>query len=142
MIQEAGITGLSALRIVGLAALVAAQILSGTSTCLASDDRAPLSVTPSWIDVGDMANGSQRELEFVVSNSSDTDVRLIFIYAECDCSLQVPEGGIVPAHGEYILQAVLTIEGLDKGPFDELITILIDHPRQRELNIPITAFVD
>ena len=104
-------------------------------------DPDPLLVTPVAADLGVVPAGSVAELEFDVANHGDEAVRLRYIHGECDCTLRVPVAGHVAAGGEFVLRATLDLDGVDAGPFEELITILTDHFRQTELWIPITAQV-
>lgn len=102
---------------------------------------APLRVVPAAIDIGAVVADSTRSLQFILFNTGDEAVRLRYIHSECDCTMQVPESGLVPARGQFVLQATLILEGLATGLLDETITILTDQPGQPELNIPVTAYV-
>lgn len=125
-----------------MAALALFILPPSSQFCLADAEEKPLSVDPVRADVGDIANGSRKQLEFVISNSSDVAIRLTYIFAECDCSFKMPDRAIVPAAGSFLLTAELIVEGIEEGEFEEVITILTDHPRQQELWIPIEAYID
>lgn len=122
-------------------ALAAFLLLPGVTGGHAAADGMPLKVEPPGVDVGDIAPGSHRDLEFVLTNNGDRDIRLKYIFAQCDCRLAVADQGVVPAQGKFILRAVLEVEDPHAGCFDEMITVLTDHCLQRELRIPVTGCI-
>ena len=114
---------------------------ASAAVCLAAGDARPLVVAPAKVVIEGMVPGSTRSLEFVVTSTSKKPVKLVYIYAQCDCSLTLSDSGFVPANGQYILHAQLAAGNTDNEQIDELITILTDHPLQKELTIPVSAWV-
>ena len=125
-----------------LIAVLALFIPSGTDEALAAAEAAlPLTVTPAAWHGGELPTGTEYDLEFQIRNREPRDIRLIYIHAECDCTLTLPDEGVVPAEGDYRLAVRLSLDGFAPGPLDEAITILTDHPRQPEIRIVVTATV-
>ena len=115
--------------------------IQGAGDGMADDDALPLDIVPPSADIGTIHNGSHTELEFIISNTGPEDIRLVYIYAQCDCSLSIPDSGFVPAGGQFVLRGQLKVGEEEIGLLDEQITILTGHPSQRELIIPVTAWV-
>ncbi len=113
----------------------------GSSDSIAADEPGPLTIVPVRFDAGTIHAGSKTDLEFVISNTSEEAIRLIYIHAECDCSLTLPDCGTVPAAGKFVLRAKLTTGKTESGQLAEQITILTDHPVQNELKIPVSAWI-
>ena len=101
----------------------------------------PLAVTPAQADLGDVPAGSVGVLEFKVENSGDKAARVTYIFAECDCSFDLPAGGSIPAGGTFDFEAHYHLDEAEPGRWEEMITLLTDHPEQGEIRIPITAHV-
>jgi Protein of unknown function (DUF1573) len=130
---------MSAAAAVAVAAVFAC--LAGVGESSGGPHEEPLTVTPVSVDLGDLPREAEETLEFVLSNCGNEDIRLTYIYAECDCSFDMPHDGLVPALGAFTLRADFQFQDAKNGRFDELITILTDHPRQQEINIPVTVYV-
>lgn len=113
----------------------------GKATGLAVEDEGPLIISPHVVDAGEMPAGSVKKLEFVVSNTSENIVRLRYIFAECDCSITLPDSGVVPALGSFVLHAELAAGDFVDQQLIETITILTDNVIQKELKIPVSAWV-
>ncbi len=100
-------------------------------------DEKALVVTPDRVDLHLVPWGENNILEFGIENQTDKEIRLTYIFAECDCSFVMPHDGVVPAHGKFILQAEIPIAEMEGERLVEMITILTDHSVQREIFIPI-----
>lgn len=107
----------------------------------ATEMEMPLTVSPAEYVGEDWMSGSSHDLVFVLNNTTSEAVQLRYIFAECDCSLILPDQGLVPAEGEFALVAQLNLKDFDEGLLDEVITILTDHPIQREITIPVSGLV-
>jgi hypothetical protein len=99
----------------------------------------PLVVTPARADLGVIRPGSRHDLVFAIANRGRTGIRLWYMYAECDCHLSLPDKGLVPAGGEYVLRVQLRAADDEVGPIEETVFILTDWPSQPELRIPVVA---
>ncbi len=127
-------------RVIVLFAL-ALPLIAGAAVCKAADEALPLVVVPAQVNIDTMGPGSTRALEFVVTSTSEKPIRLVYIYAQCDCSLTLSDRGVVPAMGQFVLHAQLAADNTGNEQIDELITILTDHPLQTELTIPVSAWI-
>ncbi len=124
-----------------MVALGLSFLFSSPVASLAAVESEPLAICPSWGDAGEMMAGSTKDLQFVISNTGEKEVRLIYIFAECDCTLNIPDSATVPAGGKFILRAELSAKDTGPGRLEEQITILTDHPVQNELKIPVSAWI-
>ena len=100
-----------------------------------------LVVSPGRADLGDIQRGAGGTVEFTITSMDDQDIKLVYIYAQCDCSFVMPHSGVVPAWGEYILEAEYKFDEGEDGWWEEMITIITNHSHQQEINIPVTAFI-
>ncbi len=129
---------------VGVTIMVALAMLCHPATMVAQEvaENAPcLEVDPPVWECGVMVEGDRQELEFRITNPCPEEIRLNYIHAECDCTLTVPDGGVVPGQGEYLLVVQLHLDDFAPGRLEESITIFTDHPGQPVLRIPVTAMV-
>lgn len=126
-----------------MAWLLLAFVLSWPLAVMATgqENISPLEVVPESAHLGEVPGKHNLVLEFQVKNRTDREIRLKYIFAECDCTLLVPDSAVVPAQGQYTLQAELLTEERNSGFVEEMITILTDEPGQTELEIPVSAYV-
>ncbi len=101
----------------------------------------PLTVDSKKIDMGTVKSGKVHVADFVFRNISDKDVKLLYISTECDCEVEVPTHGVVPAHGTLKVPAKLLSRTPKNQRIEERINVFIDHPHQRELNLIVLAQV-
>jgi len=93
------------------------------------------------LDLGRISGNDSLKLEVKIQNRANREIRLKYIFAQCDCTILVPDSAIVPARGQHILQVELLTRDQETGWVEELITILTDVETQPELTIPVTAYV-
>lgn len=98
-----------------------------------------LSVTPSTRHFDSIQEGIQYHTAFEITNSSNKDVSLIYISAECDCTLEMPLKGSVPAHGTFTLPVRFSVD--NSSNLNERITIFTNVPNQEIIEIYLTGTV-
>lgn len=131
--------------VAGLLAILLGAVLIGPLPVQAHDepeagDR-PLRVSPAAVDLGEVPAGEAVDFEIVVHNAATDPVRLRYIHAECDCTLQLPASGMVPASGQLALAVTLLPQEDKRGFLAETITILTDLAAQSELIIPVQVWI-
>lgn len=122
-----------------MAGIITLMLLA--AVCVSSGTTPPLTARPVRLDLGPMPLGDNQIIEIAVINHTDSDVRLRYIYSQCDCTLLVPGSAVAPADSLYILEAELLLADHGPGTIDELITILTDHADLPELTVPVTATI-
>jgi hypothetical protein len=122
-----------------LPAAMTTVLAASAGFVLAEEPR--LRVQPERVDLGEVPAGATGTLEFTVTNGEDRVVRLVYIFAECDCSFDLPADGTVPPEGSFHLEAHYHLDEAPPGWWEESITLLTDHPRNPEITIPISARV-
>jgi cytochrome c biogenesis protein CcdA len=107
----------------------------------ADTETSPLVVDPMTLDMGKVKSGEIYVDNFVFRNISDKDIKLLYISTECDCAVEVPTHGVVPAHGTLKLPAKLLTHTPEDIQIEEGINVFIDHPHQQELKLYVRARV-
>lgn len=123
--------------------LALGAIVSGAGTAFAGPAPAPppLAITPPAVDLGRLAAHARGSFRLGVVNRGSETIRLIYLYAECDCSFEMPDHAEVPGPGRIELEVEYDLRDAEAGRWDETITILTDHDRQPEITVPVTAWV-
>lgn len=101
----------------------------------------PLQITPQAVDLGQLSQESRGSFRLGFVNRTSEAIRLTYLYAECDCSFEMPDRAEVPAAGKIVLDVEYDMTDAEPGRWDEKITILTDHDRLPEITVPITAWV-
>ena len=101
----------------------------------------PLSISPAAVDLGEVPAGEAVDFEIVIHNAAAHPVRLRYIHAECDCTLQLPANGKVPGSGQLALNVILAPQDDEVGFLEEAITILTDLDDQPELVVPVRVWI-
>jgi hypothetical protein len=105
-------------------------------------DSGQLEIRPATRDVGTLLPNEERLLCFEIINHTTGKVDLVYIYTECDCTMDVPVEGTVPAGGKFALLATLKApDAASDGELNEAITILTDYPPQKELRAYVHGHV-
>lgn len=122
-------------------ALVTAPGGIGSAAGQSTPARPPLRITPPAIDLGRVTGHTEGVFRLAVINRTDETIRLTYLFAECDCSFEMPDAAEVPGAGEIVLEVKYDMEKAGEGHWEESITILTDHYRQPEIIVPVTAWV-
>ena len=109
------------------------------SQFLNAGKRQPLIIQPQTIDLGYVNENEIPQGVFAVQNISSQDIKILYIYSECDCEIELPLRGNVPAKGVFYIPVKLKVLESTKKNIDEKIVILVDHPIQRELSVRFLA---
>jgi hypothetical protein len=99
----------------------------------------PLEIQPRMKDFGLVSAGETPEAVFVIRNASSQEIRIAYIYTECDCTFEMPLSGKVPAKGIFRLPVKLKLSQSAEKNVDEKIILLIDHPLQKKLFVRLRA---
>jgi hypothetical protein len=92
-------------------------------------------------DAGIHQPGDCIHFEIEVCNVTDQDVRLIYIFSECDCNFEMPFRGVVPAVSTWRIPVSFHVDEGRAGTIEERIFLLTDCPDQPKLSFQFVTQV-
>lgn len=110
-----------------------------TANVVTDKDRTyPITISPSILDMGKSRDGA--DMNFEISNVSDSDLHIRLIDKSCNCfGLKLPE--IIGA-GETVRGLISMKNAESKKPFEKSFTIEVDDEARTRFTIPIVRKTD
>jgi cytochrome c biogenesis protein CcdA len=115
--------------------------VSSTFAFAEENEFLPLITNTKRVDMGIIKSGFTRSRDVTIKNNTPDDISILYISTECDCSVKTQTSAIVPAMGEYNLPVTFIADSKENEFYTEVITLLIDHPDQKEMKLTVQAHI-